>query len=605
MAKSYESIIETANTMIDNDMHRNKAFAAYSSIYHLNWSMPKEMQSVDWIRPFISTDAHDAIMAGTRVLSSMRPRVRKHPYAPDLSNKTKANNDEQNLVWQLMAANKLRSRSVESEVVKSSLIYDTVSLNVIDLEWQLKIAKQNKAETKRIELARQQTRFVVNVFNPMDVHVRYSTYGAEAVLLCQERPAHEIKSEWSNVGTKLDGFIEDNESVIYYDYTGLDERAIWVAPKESLNSLSIDGVIATILEPQDHELEFFPWVALVGGSQMEGAEERKYHPMFYPLHFSGAWDTLNITRSLLTSEVIAHSASPRISEEGNNPAEAEYDYGDPTRTAKPAPGNVLRQLSPPQLDSALAEIADRIASDVQRSTVSRVLQGGDVPSGTAYSTLNLATQTAVGSLKPSKELSEKALAQMFRIMLLWTKHSDVPLTAYGTDQRLNYGENYTINPDEIDPAALYIEVELTPDVPTDRLQKANAASIMYQIGYPREYALEDLGVSDPQKAMKQWHQERLIDNEFQLEMQRRQQEMAAQMQMLQQQMAQQAQAEQQAQAQQAAQMQAPQGVIPGGQGFNPAMGGTPPIQATQGNVMREAITGQTRTGEALTTPEVT
>jgi len=602
MARDFEYYLDNANNMIDADTRRDKAFAAYHAIYHCDWNLPDEIREVQWIRKYVDTGGHDAVNAGDRTLSSLQPIIRKYPYGSDMQNKRIANDDERNLRWQLMALDQRRSRGVVSELIRSALMYDAIAMNVIDLEWQIKVNKEKGIETKLLKLARQQSRFLANVFCPLDVHARYSTYGTDTILLCQERMAFEVASEWPNVYDELEELIKANESVLYYDYMDIENRAIWVGPSSGGGKIATSDLYARILDPMEHGLDFLPWIAMVGGTQLEGDESRKYHPLLYALHFAGTWETQNVVKTLRNSEVIAHAAAPRISDEGTNPEYPDFNYFSPERIAKPAVGNTLRPLPPPQIDAALNEIGDRLDGDAQRSTVSRILQGGNVPSGTAFSALNLATQTAVGSLKPAKLLVEKSLVQMFRTMLLWTKFTDIPLMAFGINPKADdYGNQYVIQPDEIDPSAIYLEVELTPDVPTDRLQRANAASIMTQYGYPREYALEDLGIQDPQTALKTWHMERYVDHLFNMRMQSEmsQMQMAMQQQAQQAMQAQQAEMQQEQAAQQQAAQQQVQGPIPGGQGFNPAMGGTPPIQATAGAGAREAVTGRTLTGEEL------
>jgi len=235
--------------------------------------------------------------------------------------------------------------------------------------------------------------------------------------------------------------------------------------------------------------------------------------------------------------------------------------------------------------------------------LSRILKGGDTYSGEAFASLNLRTQTAIGALKPAKDLSEKALAEMFVLMLLWVEYTEKALEAFGIEKDDN-GKQYFIEPEEIEPTALYVEVELTPDVPTDRQQRINASSMAVEaLGYSKESALEDIGVEDPQAMQIQQFKEQLLQQKMEEYIQQKQ--MAMQMQM------QQAQMQMQMQAQQAmAQQQQPQqGVMPGqmpargngmpgGQATNPNMGGLPGAMSNP-NVTREGVTGQDRAGRPV------
>jgi hypothetical protein len=218
----------------------------------------------------------------------------------------------------------------------------------------------------------------------------------------------------------------------------------------------------------------------------------------------------------------------------------------------------------------------------------------------------------VGALKPSKVLAEQALSEMFTLMLLWTKHSDIPLLAYGNDKRVDLGTNYMIMPDEIQPDAIYIDVELSPDEPTDRQARANTATQLVQWGLSKERALETMGISDTQQAIEDWYLDKLKENELDMLIKQRQWELDRMIQQDQMQMQMDVQGQQAAMAQQQAQQQAAMQMadqqqmesgIPGGAGFNAGMGGQAPTQAIPG-LTNEALTGADRFGNEITGLEV-
>ncbi len=117
--------------------------------------------------------------------------------------------------------------------------------------------------------------------------------------------------------------------------------------------------------------------------------------------------------------------------------------------------------------------------------------------------------------------------------------------------------------------------------------------ILAQLGYPREMILEELGVSDPQRAMEIYYMEKYIEHENNLIMQREMMEMQANLQnaLQMQQMAQQQLAQQQA----AELARSGEALLRQGQMFNPAVGGMPPAML-QPEATREQLTGQTRGG---------
>jgi hypothetical protein len=615
-----EQIQRVAAKMIYDDAERDKAFQAYTEMYHNGWTLPPEIRQLPWIRRVISSDPHDAVATGVRILSSLPISVKYQPLAPGTDNQVRADMIERILKWQLKSANRRRSKAVEADIAKSSILYDAVAAQVIDLERAIKNKEAMNADTKREKAALRFSRFIVQTYNPQDVHVRYSGIMPEAVLLVQVRHAQEVIDEWGDLARAIPGLEDmathpDNDWVTYFDFWDYFNRAVWLS-EGIMNTIpeAVENQSMVILD-KPNDMPFLPWVALMGGSTLELLPEHKYQPLLYAVYTSGAWQTQNIVRTLEVSEVIAHSGSPRFAEEGTNLNATKVNYLSPDRIAKVPPGNTLKPLEPPILDAALANVDAMMAGSIDKSTVSRILQGGEIPPGIAFATLNLLTQTHVGVLRPYKDLAEKGLAEILTIMLLWTEYTGKALLAYSQDKK-DKGTQMIINPDEIDPSAIYIEVEMHPDMPTDRQQRVNTATVAVEhLNMPNEWALEEIGIDDPVNAMKVRYKERLLEHKLMLKMQREQMELQMEMQLQMQQvtMAMQAQMAAMQQAQMGGGMggeQLPEsfgppptgfdvrpgpGGSPRGQGVNPAGGGQPPAVSNP-EATREITSGRDMLG---------
>jgi len=612
--------INLAETMIEADTERDQAFEAYEDMWHADWELPSPLGREMWIRKVVSTEPHDSIRLGTNVLSTLDPVITYQPLANNTPTKELANQWEKNLLWQLKSASKRRPVSVIRDCVQSALLYDEVCAQVIDLDYQIKQKQHAGAKTNRLKAARRYGRFLVNVYNPRDVHVRNSNMMPEAVLLAQVKRAQDVVDEFGDVAQQaLGGYISDSKDqnrdafVVLFDYWDYEVRCVWAIPSDGRGtrpgntgqdtqvgtnvSLSTRGKKRSgtsgaepmvIIPPTEHKLDFMPWALRMGGSNLERDEEHRRHPLLYPIYQSGIWKHQNISRTLYFSEVISHASAPRLKEEGTNPQRTEIDYGDPSKKADVPPGNVLTPIPPPPIDTALSEIDDRMKNAISASTVGQLT---GLPSGASFAALNLFTQTELSKLKPYQQLAEDSIADVLEIMLLWCAYTEMPLYAYGTGKD-DKGQEYVIDPQEIPTDAIYIDVELKPDVPTDRLQRINAASIAVNtLNYPIEMALEDIGVNDPQTAINQRYYEILFKHQVDMLMQSQIMELQAGI-------AQQ-QAEQEMMMQQAQSMMGPQGV-PGaeGQGYNPAMGGMPPAMVNP-NATMEYQTGMARGGEQL------
>jgi hypothetical protein len=424
--------------------------------------------------------------------------------------------------------------------------------------------------------------FAIIVRNPQQVHVRYSDWMPEAVLMKKVMTIQQAVEFWGERGLGLNASKPKKRRgpgekgrrsaefsyCTVYDYMDLEQRAVWAIPQVDGVALAdpAGGVEAGAVEilREEHGLGFLPWAAKVGGTTL-GESGSQRMPLLYSIWAAGAWDTQNIVETLMTSEVIAYAAAPRMKVEGPSDS-VEVDYGEPGRVVHVPPGHKLESMAPPGLDQSLAEIAQRVGERIGKSTVPRVLQTGDFPAATAFATLNLATQSGIKALAPYKELAEDALSEVFSLMLDWLQFSSQPLEAI--DGRRGRGEKISVSAKEL--ADLVVDVELTADVPTDRMARINAASMAVRdLGYSRERALEQIGETDAREVMRQAAAEELEAVELEIEKQRMLAEAKLEL--------------DNKDKRERIKEETATGVD--GNGFNPAAGGTPPVVANPDAVM--------------------
>ena len=609
----YQSL---AQEMVRSDVERDRMLSAMDDMWHNRWSLPSSIADLRWIHKVVSTDPHDALRAGARVLSAVEPRIKLHPLGPNEETRANADKIERALAWHFRSASRRRRASVLRDVVLSALLYDEVVAQVVYLPHQIEAVQAFRGDDRRLKAAQRYGPFAIIVRNPRHVHVRYSDWMPEAVLLKKVMLAEEAVDFWGSKARKLKASLNRKENahldhVTLYDYMDLDTRVVWAAPQEGGASISDANAAGGIpILQENHDLGFLPWVAKVGGTTLEDEGGRQRIPLLYSVYQAGQWDTQNIVETLMASEVIAYAAAPRLKIEGPTD-QVEVDYGEPGRPAFVPPGHDLSALAPPLFDQSLAVIADRIGARIGKSTVPRVLQSGDFPAGTAFATLNLATQSGIKALTPYKELAEQALAEMFTQMLNWVHYRGEPLIAYGKG-REDGGKHYVIKPTDFDINNVYIDVELTADVPSDRMARINASALaVRELGYSRARALEQIGESDPDVIMRQAREEELEQVELEIEKQMRLAEGQFEARQLVEALEGHAAEEQRAEAAKGLQdlmggsrfralLQhfLGRGGVPngdsqnvtgvGGQEFNPAMGGTPPAVAAPGVASAEA-----------------
>src|SRR3989304_354087 len=590
MPKKITYYNEIAQDMIKADKDRNNANLAYDAMDHNQWQRPSTLENILWIREDTAPGPPPDIAAGLRVLSALQENITIQPLASNQATKEKVNEWERSLAWVMAQANRRRQGTVRQSVVKSAIKYDEVCAQVIDLDYQ--IAQKNifEGNTNREKAARRHYgRFVEVTCHPNDVHVRYSNLMPEAVLLCQKRKAQEVLDEWGKQVYRkgnLRDWAKNGDDVYYFDLTDYEDHAIWC----SLDKEGESSLVEVINDK--HNLPWLPWVCRGGGDTMEYEAIHRRRPMLYGDYTSNKWENSNVIRTVNTSDVIRKLISPRFSEEGPIPVENRktfVDYGPDASNpiVQVTPGNTLRPLLPPSIDTAALQIQDRLAAERAQGTLSSILKGGELPAGTSFAALNLGTLIATGALKPPKEVSELAIADIYSHFVYWAHHTKNSIKGYAKG-----GEQYSIEWDEIDPENFYIECELKPDVALDRQQRANVAMMLVQAGLmSKEKALEYMGENDPTAILKQVHFEQLVDNRINLIMQREQLQLQMEAQQMtmqqQQQMADEQAYQQQAMAAQQGQMAG----APGGEMFNPAQGGLPAQMGAPG-ATREGVTGE-------------
>jgi hypothetical protein len=619
MKRDLEWYCETASEMVERDAGRDKMFAGIDQMVHLEYSLPGELEELEWMRRFVSDKPYVAVKAGVRVLGGREERIRIEPVSvlkalgkdanPESeAARSKANEWERALRWQMDKACR-RKPIVRDDIIRSAITYDEICGNLIHLPTQIKAIESLGGNAARQKAAKAFGDFAVVVRNPQSVHVRYSDYMPEAVLYTRIFDPQEIVDFWGKSAAKLQKAIDDgtaSEKYVLYDYVDFEGRKVWANSGEEMEPQPGTGAVEIFEDKESRS--FLPWICVLGGTNLELAPERQRNPLLYGIYRTGQWVTANILGSLAVSEGIAEAGSPDRIIEGPAGAEGvEYQYGQPGGEMIVKPGHKVTPNEQRPMDPQIRELFDRHESAMVEGTLPRVLLTAEALPGEPFSGYNLRVQQAIASLIPPKKLSERWFAECYRQMLLWAHESGVDIRGYGEDKDAR-GKLYTIDAEDIDPESIYLSVELKADDPLDQMQRVTSAINMSErLKYPLADILDMMGETDPEGAIKRWMKEQLMWAELQGQTQRIQLETSGQLQMQAQQLAQQMHQQmmeeqaQQAQTGQPSQM-SPAGAPPGmmgveGQMVNPAEGGMPPAQANPEQNVREMQTGMTRIGE--------
>jgi hypothetical protein len=373
----------------------------------------------------------------------------------------------------------------------------------------------------------------------------------------------------------------------------------------------------TMIVDKPKEWPFLPWFGVIGGTELEGAPEHARLPLLYAAYRSESWLTTNLIGTLLTSQPIAEFGKPGVKVMGPDPNRVKARYGQPGGRWQVPTLHDVQPMPRDGVDPGLQQLYLQFVSDMEESSLPRVLQTAESTPGEPFSGFNLRVATAMGKLMPFKEMGEEAIAQIYRIMLYSAHYSGHDIQGYDTSVfKGRKGKPYTIDSEDIDPARLYLEVKARPNLPLDKQQQVNTASIMsQQLGVSMTSILEDLGFNDPEGEIEEYEREQIRKTMLGARLERMRMEASGELQQMVMQQAQQmaeqmvAQQMEQAEAQAQAAEQEPNMASqePGlggpagvegaeGEGFNPAGGGQPAAQMSPSGASYEGSTGEDRSG---------
>lgn len=622
-----------ANVLVDEAEDRNEMFSGIDDMIHQKWEKPEQFE-LDWIHPQASPEFALADEAASRILSDPDPRISVTPYSADKSDRDTADEQEKALKWMLWKASRRRAATIVEDITKSAHRYASVACEIIFLPEELKNMEAAGTEDMRLKAAMRSGPFTTIFHHPSTVFPRYSPYGLEEVLLKEEQDPQQVVDTYGNKAQSIKDamaakrFGKDSRCY-FYKYENWDHIAIWVEMKSGSGSkVSSVGGEKFEITREKRKYPFISWVCKKGGTTLESEDVFSYDPLLGNAYHNDQFDLMNKVRTLRVSEVLRYAAAPRKWFQSDSRKQPESDASDPDLTLHLYDDEKIGELAPYTPDPALSQLHDELRNELEKSSVSSILLGsGNIPSNAALGTVNLITHSALTVVKKPRRLAEDSLSEVLEKMLLWIHYTGETVQVYGRNKE-GQGEMYSIDPKQIDPDNIYISVELTADLPTDRQARMVTANAGIQSGLLSRFtAREDIGLVDGKEEEERIIEERYFDAVMESDIQNL---MFTRSQQVQQQMMQQAQqmVMQQMQQQQMAQQGAPQGGpqpppqnglqqrgapppnpqmgvrgiegapgIPGGL-TDPAAGGQIP-QEMDPNATRELQTGVTQGGQEL------
>jgi len=504
-----------ANYLEDQNTDRDKMFKALDAYRHGEWILDEELMEIDWIH-----ESRDPIFAqqsdsAKHILSDVTPGISLLPYNPGGEGTDLADRHEKGLRWLLDSASRRRQATIVQDVVSSSVDYSEVTAAVMYIPQQIKDVAASGGNTQRYEAMLRRGPFAVIMHNPQTVRCRYSDLGPEEVVLDVEDDPHNIIDLY---GTKADGlknWVKDTEgkgpgNVRLKNYRSYDYRAVWV-------ELGEGGEMIEILR-EKWMWPFLGWVCRYGGTSLEEKGHFQRKPLMANMYHFDLYDDINRVRTLRFSDMIRTASEPRDIFSSDTRTTPDIDASTGDLTLHIDTEEDLRDRAPRVPDPSMSELYAELRSDVQKSMLSELLLGGDVPAGAAFASIDLVTNSALKVLRSSQSLAQNSVADILETMLLYIHYDNSEVISYGTG-KIDRGDEYLIRGEDIVPDNLYITVTLEADLPTDFQARTVTGRAQIDAGInSRLGVMEDTGIKNATEVEEEIVQERLAETMLAVEL---------------------------------------------------------------------------------------
>jgi len=600
----YQNIIR--NLMDDEERDaKHDLWENIDSLDKCEWTAPEELSAQDWWRELKSTVPHDAMYAGTRVMATNLPEIDIRPLSPNAGELDRCEQIELAIEYHLKKATQRGVNNPLREIIENVMKYMACGVQIEYLPYKFK----DRLKETRIKDMRRFGDYAIIPHNPQTLYPRYDDYGITGMLAVSLKTAQDIidKHGKDNKGVakmlkEMDKDKEDPGNVwyAYEDFSDYENRYIQIryAPDRSIPDS--EGVDAIEITRKEHGLPFFPWVYHEG-----------LHPLLETAVRVGAYENINILRSIRYALVVGMVAHPAYATQTYDSEGPAIDYTNPMGTVNLRVGENVIPFNPRQLDPHLSELIAIAEQEVYETTqIARVLSTMEFDSNVPFATVNVTIQAAVSRLAEPRALAETILENVVLQMLSWVQHSKIALSAVRDTTTNNYaptqmeGADITIAPEDFNMDNMIVKVKMRPDTTTDLSEKVNRLTVLHdKFNYPYEKAYDELNLGSYKTLYDAFENEQFIMTRTRNEIE----EMTAKTQLkirravaeLEQEMAEKAM---QKQAEMAAKAAGGGPIQPGQNPLaNPAAAGAPPSQTGRPpqQTSREMVTGRDAAGRGL------
>lgn len=462
-----------------NYAERDAMFTEIEAMFHMEWSTKLNDPS---LKKTINPDPKNAVKNAVRLLTSTEP-VWKVTLTEENPDKKQANQLEHAAKMMWKQAAQMRGKAVHRDMVFSATLYDEVHVAISSLtEWAKALDGRKK---ERMELAAQKTPFSLEVWNPHEGYPMFDQVGVTGYYRVVEQSAAEAIATH---GAVVQGILDKNKKKV----SDQVEVALWYDLESYI--LWIDG---TCVVSEKMDLPFLPIdVTIVEGSSLfEGGVESR-EPLLKTVWQSKHWENTNLTNTLWYTNIAKYGLVP-------------------THEFKQTMANGVADEDPPSLDASRGIVEtgygweyrpinrqNLVNPDVlqgmqlseqkmEESTMYRTAAGQSLGKNASFSMTSLLSQSGRLPLTQIKVQVGEAIGKIVDICLRWYK--DMKVDCPGLK----------LKPSDV-PEGFEITVDLEINLPQDKLQNANTATMLKDKGLASErYVQEEFLQITDSAAMKQ------------------------------------------------------------------------------------------------------
>ncbi len=492
------------------DSNRLGVFKAMDDMYMMN---DPDLPDGDWIHDTVSPEARNAEDGVFRLLAATDPIWSVPKETNDESIQKDASDLEEaaRTIWD--QAGKIQMRPVHFDAIRTGIHYGELHILIHSTKSLVDLHLEESGSKNKARQVAERVPALFEVINPRYGFPEWGLTGLTAYYSKRDLTVSDIRSRYGIGALASKG---ETDTTTVHDYWSLDYHVVW-ADGEAEPYVAVENTDA-----------FIPVAAVLceGGMifNIDGNNQSR-QPFLFTAYKSNIWKNLNLSLTVMNSQVFYIGARPLLVYEGAAETVPDVDRGEPGGIIKINTGEKLYTLAEKIIDPTMISVYQINSDNFERSTIYRTATGGMIGPGTAYSTVALTSQQGRLPTIVYQRMISLCLGEAMRIAFYLAKKDKASVKAKSVNG-LKKIEPASI-PDWFDLNAT-LEVDQASD---DRVNSQVAAEGVKNGLWSRRYGREKYSKIGQSNAMdaEVWG-ERFADLNFQLAFQEKQQLAAFQLQ---------------------------------------------------------------------------